>query len=294
MNSPLERISLTIVEMQSVFSGSSSFDHSIDHREEWREAVGLADIVAKSLYREKHASFRGFCPHLALLCDPHTRIAQNVRSKSTDQASNKLFELLMGLAAMKDGLDVELEDPNHATDGNPDVLVTLFGRAWGLACKVPNPPSSSPNPKTYADNVRAAVQQIESSRAEKGLVVMNLKNVLNHDALWPANEDPSGAWMYYPAQSLKVAEEALQKETSRLEEDVFRELGGETGVTSLFSNKKAVPLIVNYSSTVLGVIRSKKPVVTSLRTLTVWQLLGRIDNASERVADSLSRGLQEP
>ncbi len=64
----------------------------------------------------------GMIPHLALL--NAGSFLQNTRALTNDQASNKLFELLIGLAALNiPNTKVELDDPDHSKGDNPDVVL---------------------------------------------------------------------------------------------------------------------------------------------------------------------------
>src|SRR5580700_9360831 len=41
-------------------------------------------------------------------------------------------------------------------------------------------------PRTIYDNIKKAADQIEASAATHGLIILNVKNLLDYDALWPS------------------------------------------------------------------------------------------------------------
>ena len=81
-----------------------------------------------------------------------------------------------------------MDDPEHSVGDNPDVIADFDSEAWGLACKVPNGTSAT----TLYDRVKEGVNQIEKSRATRGFVVLNFKNVFDHRALMPALDEEQG------------------------------------------------------------------------------------------------------
>lgn len=288
--SPLEDLSLAITEMRYVFQGESTHNTNEDARELWRHAVGLADLVKKVLSCEGTPSLKTLVPHLSLFLSDSRNLALTSGPRTHDDTRNKLFELLIGIAAMRDGRDVDIEDPERSAGGtNPDVMATFFGKRWGFACKAP----ISLSPKTYADHVRTGVKQIDRSAANIGMVVMHQGSLMNHNAIFPAAPDGSNNWIYYPALNEQMAWEALEGEVDRLREDVFVELGGHGGIDALFAGSKAVPIVVNYAAAIAGVTRGTQPVVTILRSLTWWKPSGPVPRDVERVLDCLNRGIHD-
>jgi hypothetical protein len=76
---------------------------------------------------------------------------------------------------------VLLDNPHQSKGNNPDVLFTINGVRWGVACKVPN----SENPLTMWDNFKKGLEQIQNSDAHRGFVLFNLKNLISLDEVWP-------------------------------------------------------------------------------------------------------------
>jgi hypothetical protein len=103
----------------------------------------------------------------------------------TDDAANKITELLVAALVMRFARAVELDPPQGRAGGaNPDILSTVDGMRWGFACKT----MTSPNPKTMFDRICDGVDQIEVSPAQRGVVIVNVKNIVDHDYVSTSSE----------------------------------------------------------------------------------------------------------
>ena len=78
---------------------------------------------------------------------------------------------------------LELDDPFNSKGKNPDVLAKIDGTIWGFACKTPNGSSA----KTMFERLEEGVDQIEVSRAQRGTVYFNFRNVIDHEQTWTFN-----------------------------------------------------------------------------------------------------------
>lgn len=155
-----------------------------------RAAAGLHDLAAKVLSVEPIAEFQGFVSHLRLIADRKVlaaSIGQNAAGAASDDTSRKMAELYMGCLAAHVGRDVVLDSPSGAKGDNPDVIfqtdpVGLPSRSWALAIKT----ISSRQGQTIYERIADGARQIDrpSCPAEVGMVVINTKGALNHDALW--------------------------------------------------------------------------------------------------------------
>jgi hypothetical protein len=134
-----------------------------------------------------------FDPHLRLLANslpsqssPYSDIES--LNQVEEENSNKLFELVVGLAAAEAGTDVQFEQGN-GTD-NPDVLVTIDNERWGFPCKV----VKSYQMRTLMSRIDEGLAQLYTSQATRGCVIANLKNIFPHDELNPlvGTESPEG------------------------------------------------------------------------------------------------------
>ena len=245
------------LEMLDAFKRNVPYDTKQDHREEWRQAIALADMLRKVLRVKGHPRFDQIWPHILLLLGD-ANIALNVYNKKEDQDANKVFELYMALVLAPLSPDVELEDPDHSANGkNPDVIASLNGSRWAFACKVMH--SASPN--AFIQRVREGVKQIQRSDAEKGIVVISLKNLLQHDFFWTMKAD-STIWnlaMPGPIQP-EIARRMFVRYCKGYEQKVIKELlGGPAAFNAVFNDTKAVPAVLLHLCSTICVVDQGKP-----------------------------------
>jgi len=145
-----------------------------------RAAMGFVDLAGKVVGVKDHPDFGQLVPHLQML--GKTTVLQNAASKVTDDAANKVIELYVACLAMTFGSNIALDHPVNSKGDNPDVMLDFRGQRWALALKTLH----SRKPRTIYDNIKKAADQIEASPASHGLVVLNVKNLLDYDALWPS------------------------------------------------------------------------------------------------------------
>lgn len=149
-----------------------------DPRPVARAAMGFVDLAGKVVGVRDHADFGQLIPHLQMLST--TTVLQNAASLVTNDAANKVIELYTACLAMTFGCNVALDHPVTSKGDNPDVMLDFRGQRWALALKTLH----SAKPRTIYDNIKKAADQIEASAAAHGLVVLNVKNLLDYDALW--------------------------------------------------------------------------------------------------------------
>jgi len=233
-NSELERVCLEVKRLLDMHAGTA--DSNEDLRGLLREAVGFRHLAKMIVKSEQLPGFDRMVPHFKLLNRGST--LQNTRAAPHDPASNKLFELVVGLAALNvPGTSVDMDHPNNAKGTNPDVLATFGTRTWGFACKVPNGTAHM----SLFENIEKGVDQIEKSVAETGLVVLNFKNVIAHDELFPAmGRDKSGAPLIGAYQN---SAEATKKLIEYVEKPLLGMMAhvGAQNVLKAFAGKKALP-----------------------------------------------------
>jgi hypothetical protein len=201
-------------------------------------------------------------------------VVQNKRLRACDDAANKIFELLFGLVLLGVCADVLLAHPDLEDTSNPDILATINGRRWGFACKVIYGASG----KTLFDNLKKGVEQIEVSSAEIGCVMLNLRNVLDHDIYWPIlnrEEFRSGAEPIFAAyQNPEVTVgDKLRATILRKRDQADLEVGREN-ILNLFSSKKALPAFLAFCQTCTGKLSAIGPVPTSIIMLGVGAFSG--------------------
>jgi hypothetical protein len=148
-----------------------------------RQAVGIHDLAAKVLSAENLPDFESFEAHLKILAEApaFTTISQNNVADSRDDISRKMAELYVGFLAIHCGSQVLIDDPKGAKGDNPDVMLTYDAQRWSLGIKTL---VSAQHGQTIFDNIEKAAQQIDASAAQRGLIVINAKNVIDHDRLW--------------------------------------------------------------------------------------------------------------
>jgi len=155
-----------------------------DPRNVVRAAMGFVDLAGKVVSVAGHSNFDELWPHLEMLNT--TTVLQNAMSPVTDDAANKVIELYMACLAMGFSSNVALDHPTKSKGDNPDVMFDFRGQRWALALKTLH----STKARTIYDNIKKGADQIEASEAKYGLVVVNLKNVIDYDALWPSANIP--------------------------------------------------------------------------------------------------------
>ena len=154
-----------------------------------RHAAGLHDLAAKILAAEPLPEFRQFEAHMRLLgAEARTSdtVLQNAKALLANDTNRKMTELYLACLAVHLGTNIKLDAPSGGRGGdNPDIIFCPEqdpGHVWTLAIKS----VSGQSGQTYFDRIREAADQIDAPAcsADVGMVVINIQNVLDHDALW--------------------------------------------------------------------------------------------------------------
>lgn len=241
-------------------------------------------VATQSRGRQLHS----IVPHLQLL--DRGEVAQNVR-RIGDDAANKLFELLNGLACMNFATQIALDDPEQSKGDNPDILFTHGSRQWALACKVPNGESMI----SAFDNIKAAAAQVERSPAERGIIVLNARNWINHDALWrppggkvigkPQERDIHWAWLTPEMPFAMLRTEADWRYSQLLEVK-------HDEVMELFStSKRLVPIVLVFLQSATLVASTLGPIMTRAGMFAMWQFGQRVHDDDLKVLNSLNESM---
>lgn len=264
--SDLEWICLNVFAILAKMKNPTLMNPLEDIRRYFIDVLGLWTFMVKIVRLQGHRDFGMVLPHLRLL--NQGKVPQNSRLPVTDQASDKIFELLIALCAMAAGEATAVDDPDSSKGDNPDVLATIDGVRWGFACKV----IYGRNPRTLYDNIVKAVAQIEASEAERGCVIVNFKNQIDHQRFWPIlNEDEFrqgaepvfGVYPYYASVPYELSALVTQRRN---------EVAGEVGLSEVqatFAGKKAVPGFVAFSQTATAVASSRGPLPVSIDVFTM-------------------------
>ena len=149
-----------------------------------RDAAGMHDLAAKVLSTESLPEFPKCLDHLRLIAkpDPAASIGQLGPGSVLDDTVRKMTELYIGCFAAHCGEDLLLDSPNAAKGDNPDVMFRYREKLWALAIKT----ISSRAGQTIFERISDGARQIDRKAcpADIGMVVINAKNAIDHEALW--------------------------------------------------------------------------------------------------------------
>lgn len=258
--SELEIICLNIMDLESKRQGRSTVDLEYDCRPIWRRTVGLVDLLRLLNHARDVGKLSLFEPHLRLL--NQGSVPQNVRVLS-DDACNKIFEMLVALFCLPSAETLELDDPYKSQGNNPDVLAKIDGTIWGFSCKTPNGTSA----KTMFERMKEGVEQIEASPAQRGAVYFNFRNVIDHEQTWPAILQASSAepsrftFRIWPnAEPVEAYLRALVDEKNG---EMLKAIGPEH-VQNLFVGKKSISAAMVFLQTAAAVQSREGPFVATI------------------------------
>jgi hypothetical protein len=185
--SQLDRSCLSVMDTLFQHEHSSARDEYADVRPIFSHALGLWEFAKKIVRLSSHPDFGVLVPHLKQMNDGG--FLQNIRAgdrERTDQIPAKMFELLMAMAAMDVGCDLQLDDPEHPKGDNPDLITTINGVRWAFACKM----MMGTSPVSLFERIEDGIEQIKRVAApngpvKRGIVVVSLKNRIDYDEFWP-------------------------------------------------------------------------------------------------------------
>lgn len=245
-----------------------------------RNAAGVHDFAAKVLSCRNLPEFPQLDDHLKLIAGGtlKTTLSQTVENDPVDDTARKLVELYVACLALHCGTNVRLDHPTSSKGDNPDVLLSFEGETWALAIKTP----SSAKKQSLFDNIKSAAKQIERSGADKGLVVISAKNIIDHKALWESS-----------FANLGEAEAGLRAELEKVANEATRDQLQQE-VDAVFAGKKTVlpVLFIGQSVVLLPTIASAKtPTPIKMMTACFYDRPG--DATGIELAHSLSHWMQE-
>lgn len=269
-------------ERRSTFRPDASFD--VPSR--YANLFGIVELAEQLLAVREHHDFGQLEQHLELLNT--TTAPQNRASSQTDQAANRLFELLVACWAMRVGHEVELEVPG-ARKPNPDVLVTIKGRRWGFACKT----LYSTHPESLVENLRKGVQQIRRSAAEIGIVIVNLRNLIPHEMFWrrePGADTPDGAHAWTVFTDRQTPYDLLVGVAREVWDQLAASIGPDV-LTSLLNHDRVIPGVSCWAQTSVGVMLEGTPRAAAVRTFST-SVVAAIAPWQKRSLDAMNRAAQ--
>ena len=251
-------------------------------------AAGLHDLAAKVLSVEPLPEFVTFLPHLRLIAEtkvPAASLGQNVFSGPYDDTARKMAELYMGCLAAHVGTQIALDSPTAAKGDNPDVMFTVEEASstkgperWTLAIKT----ISSRQGQTIFERIKDGVAQIDDPKcsAQKGIIVINAKNALDHDALWDAS---------FP--DLDNATKALREQLTNLADSAAANRP-QTEWDELFKKKVVRPVLFLGQSVVRLPTPAGDQTPTSLKMLLAYDANGTLDPYAHRLACIMNDRMQ--
>jgi hypothetical protein len=247
-------------------------DPKADVRQEFQDALALHAFLSNTLAAEAHDNFAPVLEHITEMA-AKGGVRQNQWTSTLDRLAPKIFELLIALAVMRIGTNVQLDHPTKSSKGkNPDVIATINGARWGIACKMLNTPAPGSPTKTlgYLDNIKDGVRQINNANLDHGLVIISRKNLIDHDRAWPLLNPEAfkrGAEPEYDAfQTAQEVTDQLAADARALHQAMLDEIG-EENVRALFKNSKARPFALQHIHTVAAVTCCEKTMATPLNFL---------------------------
>jgi len=279
-----EEAALSLAEMDYMRQNPTGYDCTVDSREKWRRALSLADFAEKICLVRNHPDFSQLVPHLGLL-GGESDISQFSATKPQNQDNNKVFELYVAAMGLPILTDISVDNPIQSKGDNPDLMGTFKGKRWAIACKAMH----TTNPKTTCERIEEGIAQIELSSAECGFVMVNMKNAIDHNALWPA-EIRNGEYHYREFPTVADALRLFQSEYHNFQAGVFGHFGSELQFhRHLFKGKKAAPYVLLVFSSVVGLKGPTGPIFTVLKTI-LCLCIGK-DVEAEDFANRLNMGL---
>jgi hypothetical protein len=179
-DSDLERVCLKAMEINAKYKKEITHNNRTDIRKDFAEMAGLTDFMQQITKHQNHKDFNKLILHLNLLNTADNSVL-TTKSKITDDSNNKLFELYIALLWMTFSQNIELDNPKNSKGDNPDIMFDFLNKKWAIACKSLH----SNKEKTLFDRLEEGVDQINRSNADKGIVIVNFKNIVDIDKIFP-------------------------------------------------------------------------------------------------------------
>lgn len=282
VKSAVETELLSLVDLLDIWRNPERIKQNQHNGSVIRQATGIHDLAAKVLSAERLTDFKSFEAHLKMIAEAQafTTISQGSIADSRDDISRKMAELYVGCLAIHCGSQVLLDKPTGAEGDNPDVMLTYDAERWSLGIKTL---VSDRNGQTIFDNVERASKQIGASTAQRGLVVINAKNVIDHNRLWAPPHpfaDENEAIEVLRSELKRIAELADQKRPSS---DWDRVFAGKAVPPVLFMGQSVAYLPVGG-----GAFRAPTP----LRVLVTFGADRRPDEKGTELAGCLNHWMQ--
>jgi len=189
----------------------------------------------------------------------------------------------IGSIAAHIGTDVSLDSPTSAKGDNPDVMFThqesdQVATRWAFAIKT----IESQHGRTIFERIAHAAKQIDSPKclADRGMVVINAKSALDHNALWDTAFPDLGSAMNALKQQLTTLINKASENRPLAEWD------------ELFQKKVARPILFLGQSLVRLPTPAGAQTPTPLKMLFADGVNGALDNVGKWMAYTMNHLMQ--
>lgn len=198
-------------------------------RGEYTAGIAVHDLAAKVLAVAEHADFDQLIPHLKMLMAGAVHLTQEPPYGSAD-VYNKLIELYWACLLMMNEANIELDHPEHSTGDNPDVLSygPKFSHAYAFKTV------RSPHVQSLLEHITKGIEQIERSKAQEGIVALQLTPRILSAGLWPENNVYID-WRVPAAKAVTLLTEMITQVVID---------NGQAVIDKLFTGKKAAGAVL--------------------------------------------------
>jgi hypothetical protein len=259
--SPLDRLLGELVALSNRWDQEGNAPHREDRRADIAKCASMADLMLKVIAVSDFDEFYKLRPHLELLLGDEPFV-QHYFTPQHEGNPNKVFELYLGCLTLFVTKTVEMDDPHRSSGGtNPDIMSRFSNKRWGIACKVLH----GTHPGGYYEHLEKAIDQIEKSGAERGIVMVGVKNLLPFDQLWPIAERTDREVRYhYHATHEEPFQKVQEWVTGTFYQPVIDHAGGVKAMADLFAGKAASPVVIHFAPIITGCMRGEDEAYTKL------------------------------
>jgi hypothetical protein len=132
--------------------------------------------------------------------------------------------------------------------------------------------------------------QIENSPAQRGVPILNAKNIINHDEMWGAKKDVDDEYIFEAYQNSDIPTRKLLEFSGALNKEIIVAAGDDNWI-DMFLGTKSIPSYLMYLPTCTAVVRDENILPTRLNVLNLlWH--GPIDQQAMSVLERLNHALQ--
>lgn len=143
---------------------------------------------------------------------------------------------------------------------------------------------------TILQAIEKAILQIENSSAQRGVPILNAKNIIVHDEMWGAKKDSDGEYVFEAYSSSEIPIRKLLEFSGKLNKEIIVASGDDNWI-DMFLGKKSIPAYLMYLPTSTATLRDGNILPTRLNMLSLhWH--GPTDDQTMSVLVRLNDALQ--